>query len=84
MGVRRIAPTQWHTATAGLYHHADPLANRADETISVPVLERSVRVRIDPVYGSRQFVGRNWQWLIATSAGLAGAITAWIKLFGGK
>jgi hypothetical protein len=61
-----------------------PIANRPDETISVPVLERSVRVRIDPVYGSRQFVGKNWQWLIATTAGLAGAITAWVKLFGGE
>jgi hypothetical protein len=61
-----------------------PISNRSDETISVPVLERSIRVRVDPVYSSKQFLSKNWQWLIATAAGLAGVVTAWIKLFGGE
>jgi hypothetical protein len=61
-----------------------PISNRSDETISVPVLERSVRVRVDPVYGSKQFLSKNWQWLVASAAGLAGVVTAWIKLFGGE
>lgn len=61
-----------------------PIANRSDETMSVPVLERSVRVRVDAVYGSKQFLRKNWQWLVATAAGLAGVVTAWIKLFGGQ
>lgn len=52
--------------------------------MSVPVLERSVRVRVDAVYGSKQFLRKNWQWLVATAAGLAGVVTAWIKLFGGQ
>ena len=84
MGVRRVAPTQRPAAATGLCDHADPHRERSDETLSVPVLERSVRVRVDPVYGSRQFLGKNWQWLIATAAGLAGVVTAWIKLFGGE
>jgi hypothetical protein len=61
-----------------------PVTGRPDERISVPVLERSVRVTVDPIYGSKQFLSKNWQWLIATTAGLAGVVTAWIKLFGGE
>lgn len=60
-----------------------PLHERPDEKVSVPVLEYGVRVSVDPVYGARHFVSKNWQWLVATVAGLAGVITAWLKLFHG-
>ena len=60
-----------------------PLPNRDDERVSVPVLERDVRVRVDPRYGSQQFVKKNWQWLVATAAGLGGALAAWLKLVQG-
>ncbi len=58
-----------------------PLPGRGDERISVPVLERQVVVEVDARYVSEQFLRRNWQWLFATGAGLAGAITAWMTLF---
>jgi hypothetical protein len=58
-----------------------PLPDRPDERISIPVLERHIQVVIDPRYGSQQFLKRNWQWLIATLAGLGGAVAAWLKLF---
>jgi pSer/pThr/pTyr-binding forkhead associated (FHA) protein len=58
-----------------------PFAGRSDERIAVPVLERTIKVRVDPVYGGKQFVGKNWQWIAATSVGLGGAITAWVKVF---
>jgi tRNA A-37 threonylcarbamoyl transferase component Bud32 len=60
-----------------------PLPERPDEKVSVPVLEYGVRVSVDPVYGVRRFVSKNWQWLVATVAGLAGVLTAWLKLFRG-
>lgn len=53
------------------------LPERPDERIAVPVFERSIRVRIDPVYRSRQFVADNWQWLTATALGVGGALAAW-------
>jgi hypothetical protein len=60
-----------------------PLPDRADEKISIPVVEREVRVTVDPLYGIRQFLLKNWQWLVPTLAGLGGAIAAWLKLFHG-
>jgi DNA polymerase II small subunit/DNA polymerase delta subunit B len=60
-----------------------PLPDRPDERVSIPVLERQIHVVIDPRYGSQQFLKRNWQWLIATLAGLGGAVAAWLKLFRG-
>jgi serine/threonine protein kinase len=48
---------------------------------SVPVLERSIRIRVSMAYSTRRFVAGNWQWLIATVAGLGGGIAAWIALF---
>lgn len=47
---------------------------------SVPVLQRTVRIRVDLGYNARRFAVGNWQWLIATVIGLAGAITAWVEL----
>lgn len=47
---------------------------------SLPVLEWPVRIRVDVPYNTRRFVASNWQWLIATVAGLGGAIAAWITL----
>ena len=58
------------------------LPQRSDERMAVPVFERSIRVSIDPVYGTRRFVGDNWQWLAATALGLGGTLGAWIKLAG--
>ncbi len=48
--------------------------------IAVPVLERTIRIRVDVGYGVRQFVAANWQWLIGTVLGLGGALAAWIAL----
>jgi serine/threonine protein kinase len=58
-----------------------PMPGRGDEQVAVPVLERLVRVRVDMVFTSHRFIGRNWQWLAATGIGLGGAIAAWQKLF---
>ena len=60
-----------------------PLPDHADERVSLPVLERTVRVQVDPAYSGRRFVRTHWQWLAATVAGLGGAIAAWLKLFQG-
>jgi len=59
-----------------------PLPDR-DERVSLPVLERTIRVRVDAAYGGRRFVRAHWQWVVATLAGLGGAVGAWIKLFSG-
>jgi hypothetical protein len=45
--------------------------------------ERQIRVAIDTRYNSQQFLKGNWRWLIATLAGSAGAVTAWLKLVRG-
>ena len=60
-----------------------PIPNRGDERVSVPVVERDVRVSVDPRYGAKQFLRENWQWCLATLAGLGGALAAWFKLFQG-
>ncbi|WP_159081490.1 zinc ribbon domain-containing protein [Nocardioides sediminis] len=57
-----------------------PLPDR-DERVSLPALERTVRVRVDPAYGGRRFIRAHWQWVLATAAGLGGAVGAWIRLF---
>ena len=56
-----------------------PLPDR-DERVSLPALERTVRVRVDAAYGGRRFIRAHWQWVVATAAGLGGAVGAWIKL----
>ena len=48
----------------------------------MPVLEQSIHVSVDPAYRIKQFIRKNWQWLVATIAGLGAAIAAWVKLFG--
>ncbi|HEX6150569.1 hypothetical protein [Nocardioides sp.] len=60
-----------------------PLPDHPNERVSLPVLERTVRVRVDPSYSGRRFVRTHWQWLAATVVGLGGAIAAWLKLFQG-
>ncbi len=60
-----------------------PMPDHPDERVSLPVLERTVRVRVDPTYSGRRFVRTHWQWLAATAAGLGGAIAAWLRLFQG-
>ncbi|WP_327634533.1 hypothetical protein OHB24_31735 [Kribbella sp. NBC_00482] len=60
-----------------------PIQDRSDERVSIPVLERQIRVAIDTRYSSQQFLKRNWQWLIVTLIGFAGAVTAWLKLVRG-
>jgi hypothetical protein len=57
-----------------------PLPDR-DERVSLPALERTIRVRVDPAYGGRRFIRAHWQWVLATAAGLGGAVGAWIRLF---
>jgi hypothetical protein len=59
-----------------------PQPDRDDERISVPVLEQSIHVSVDPAYRIKQFIRKNWQWLVATIAGLGAAIAASVKLFG--
>ena len=54
-----------------------------DERVSLPALERTIRVRVDAAYSGRRFVRAHWQWVVATLAGLGGAIGAWIKLLQG-
>jgi hypothetical protein len=60
-----------------------PLPNRPDEKVSVPVLEREIRVAVDPRYTVQHFIRQNWQWCLATFAGLGGALAAWLKLIHG-
>ncbi len=60
-----------------------PIQGRPDERVSVPVVERSVRVRVNAGYNTRRFIRAHWQWCLVTIAGLGGAIGAWLKLFQG-
>jgi hypothetical protein len=48
---------------------------------SVPVLQRTVLIKVNVGYGTRRFVASNWQWLIATVTGLGVCLAAWITLF---
>jgi Caspase domain len=48
--------------------------------LSVPVLERDIRIRINVPYGTRRFLVGNWQWLVGTAVGLGGCLAAWIAL----
>lgn len=41
-----------------------PLEGRPDERRSLPVLERTIDVQVDPGYSARTFWSRNWQWLL--------------------
>jgi len=50
------------------------------EQIAIPVFERRIHVRVDPVYATRFFTTQHWQWLVGTLVGLAGGITAWYQL----
>jgi hypothetical protein len=59
------------------------VSDRRDDWASIPVLEREIRVAVDPRYTMQYFVQRNWQWCLATLAGLGGAIAAWSKLVSG-
>jgi len=52
----------------------------ASGQMAVPVLEREIHIKIAVAYGTRRFIGNNWQWLVATIIPLGGAITAWITL----
>ena len=58
-----------------------PIPGRDYESIAEPVMERKIKVHVDVVYGSWQFIKKNWQWLAGTAVGLGGAITTWIELF---
>jgi hypothetical protein len=57
-----------------------PLPGRPDERVSVPVLERTVQVRVAPLYATKTFAAKNWQWLVATSVAMGGGLTAWLNL----
>ena len=50
------------------------------EQIAIPVFERRIHVRVDPIYATRYFTTQHWQWLVGTLVGLAGGITAWYQL----
>jgi len=50
------------------------------EQIAIPVFERRIHVRVDPIYATRYFTTQHWQWLVGTLIGLAGGITAWYQL----
>lgn len=41
---------------------------------SVPVAEKTIRVRVNVPYSTRRFVANNWQWLFATVIGLGGGL----------
>jgi len=49
--------------------------------IAVPVLKREIRIRVDVGFSVRRFLAKNWQWLIATTLGLGGALATWVTLF---
>jgi hypothetical protein len=88
--VNQLEPTGWEfdvlalrpgthvlTAVVALRLQVD---GHDDVRRSVPVLERSVRVHVAPIYMTGQFVRSNWQWLVATLVALGGGIAAWEKL----
>jgi hypothetical protein len=58
-----------------------PIPGRPDERRSVPVLERAVRVHVGQTARVLQFVGRNWQWMLVSLAGLGTAIAGWKGVF---
>ncbi len=51
-----------------------PVPGHGERTVSVPSLVREFSVKVDPVYASRNFVRRNWQWLGASALTAAGII----------
>jgi hypothetical protein len=60
------------------------LAKRTEingQGLTVRVLERKIRIRVSVRYSTRRFLVSNWQWLIATAAGLGAGITAWVEFF---
>lgn len=60
-----------------------PVAGRDDVRRSVPVSERTIRVRVNPLYVSGHVVGDNWRWFIATGLALVaagGGVAAWLKV----
>ena len=52
-----------------------PLPDR-DERVSLPALEKTIRVHVDAAYSGRRFIRAHWQWVAATLAGLGGALGA--------
>jgi hypothetical protein len=45
-----------------------PVEGRPDERRSIPVLERTIDVKVDPGYSLRGFWSKNWQWLLGLLA----------------
>ncbi len=37
--------------------------NRPEKNVDIPVLHKTIKVRVDPFYASRRFISNNWQWL---------------------
>lgn len=37
--------------------------HRGDKIVDIPVLQKTIRVRVDPFYVMRRFIANNWQWL---------------------
>jgi hypothetical protein len=56
------------------------IPQRPEGRMAIPVLDREITVQVNVVFGLRQFVGRNWQWLVATVIGLGGAVVGWEKI----
>jgi len=49
--------------------------------MSVGVLDWQIKIRVDIGFSTRRFLVNNWQWLIATTVTLGGALAAWVALF---
>ena len=37
--------------------------NRPEKNVDIPVLHRTIKVRVDPLFALRRFISNNWQWL---------------------
>ncbi len=48
--------------------------------IAVPVIERQIRIKVSVGYGTRAFVGQNWQWLVGTAVAIGGAVAAFLAV----
>lgn len=87
VGARGFAPWEWdvtsrRSGTQKLRLHVSmriPVQDRADERRSIPVLERTIEVKVNTGYSLRQFWEKNWQWLLGflTPLLLGGAGLLW-------
>jgi len=79
--VRGLRPGR-QTLTVTVYMRLS-VSGHEDVRLNVPALERTIRVRVAPLYAGRSFVQQNWKWMIGTAiavGAMGSGVAAWLKL----